>query len=276
MRSGSMADRRGELEQLSTQLLDQRLQEQLQNAGGDPDEVNLILDILKKREQDMPVPLSLREIPAWERYQARTKSRAGTSPGRRKWILRAASIVLVVFVLFASVSNQAAAEPFWQRIARWTDSVFAFFSPDAPTQPIEKYEFQTENPGLRQVYDEITGLGVTEPVVPMWLPDGYTLSYCRKTIAAKKTTVVSVFQNGGKVINYNVAVYSEELSNQYQKDETEAKVFEHYGTEYHIVQNNTMWVVVWTIRNIECSISVDCQEDEVYRMIRSIYEKEEA
>ena len=60
--------------------------------------------------------------------------------------------------------------------------MFAFFSPDEPTQAIEEYEFRTEHPGLQEVYDAVAGLGVTEPVVPMWIPEGYTLFMCRTDV----------------------------------------------------------------------------------------------
>lgn len=274
MPNSSMAERRRELEGLSTQLLDQMLREELQNVDGDPDIVNLILDILKEREKDMPTPIGSTEKIAWEKYKEKMKGKS--EPKNKKiWMLRAASIVLVVSVLFLSISSEATAEPFWERIAKWTDSVFAFFSPDEPTQDVEEYQFRTEHPGLQEVYDAVTELGITEPLVPMWIPEGYTLLSCRTVNSLKKTTLTSFFQNGEKVINFNVDIYSEDVPNEYQKDGTEETEFEHNGTRYHIIKNNKMWVIVWTMRNIECSISVDCQEDEVYKMIRSIYESEE-
>ena len=275
MLSSSMAERRRELEMLSTQLLDQILQEELQNDDGDPDVVNLILDILKEREKDMPTPIGSTEKIAWEKYMANTKEKGDRPTSKRVWALRVASIVLVASVLFVSLSSEATAEPFWERIAKWTDSVFAFFSPDEPTQDVEEYQFRTEHPGLQEVYDAVTELGITEPVVPMWIPEGYTLAYCRKMDAGKKTTVIAGFQNGDKVINFCVDIYSEEVTNQYQKDDAEVREFDYNGTKYHMIQNNEKWVVVWAIRNIECSISIDCQESELYRMIRSIYDKEE-
>lgn len=275
MPNSSMAERRRELEVLPTQRLDQMLQEELQNVDGDPNVVNLILDVLKEREKDMPTPIGSIEKIAWERYMAKTKEKGDRPTNKRIWALRVASIVLVASILFVSLSSEAAAKSVWERIAKWTDSVFAFFSPDEPTQDVEEYQFRTEHPGLQEVYDAVAGLGITEPLVPMWIPEGYSLAYCRRIDAGKKATVVSVFQNGGKVMNFNVDIYSEGVPNEYQKDDTEEREFEHNGTRYHIIKNNEMWVIVWTMRNIECSISVDCQEDEVYKMIRSIYESEE-
>lgn len=67
MPNSSMVECSRELEMLSTQLLDQMLQEELRNVDDDPDVVNLILDILKEREKDTPTPISSAEKIAWEK-----------------------------------------------------------------------------------------------------------------------------------------------------------------------------------------------------------------
>ena len=38
-----------------------------------------------------------------------------------------------------------------------------------------EYVFETDHPGLQQIYDAVVEMGVTEPVVPMWVPEGYDL-----------------------------------------------------------------------------------------------------
>lgn len=264
------------LEERSTQQLDQMLQETLEKEDADPAQVKKILAVLKEREKDMPVTVSDREKLAWQRYQAREKEAA--SKGARKWsmVLRVAGIAVALVVLLVSVSTQAQAETFWERLVRWTDSVISFFSPDYAGEEQQPYEFRTNHPGLQQIYDTVTGVGVTDPVVPMWLPEGYTLLYCQDMKSTNKTTVVAILQNGDKVINYNVAVYSEGVNNQYQKDETAVKMFECFEISHYIVRNNNKWVTVWARDKIECSISIDSQEDELYKILRSIYDKEEA
>lgn len=264
------------LEQLSTQQLDQMLQASLEKEDADPAEVNKILGVLKEREKDMPVEAGDREKLAWQRYKAREREGADRPAKKYKWVLRAACIVAVLCVLTVAIAHNAQAEGVWGRIVRWTDSVIEFFSPDYASGGQQAYEFQTEHPGLQQVYDTVTQLGVTDPVVPMWLPEGYDLIFCQKIETDNKITVMSAFQNGEKLLNYNVAVYSEGVLNQFQKDETGAKKIEFGGIDHCVVRNNDKWVAVWTKDKIECSISIDCQEDELYQILRSIYDKEEA
>ena len=276
MKNDNLTDREEELEQLSTQQLDHMLQAKLQKEDADPTEVRAILKVLEEREKNMPTQMDDVDQLAWQKYQSRVKEDSDKPIKKQKWILRAACIAAVLCVLSVAVSYNVEAESFWGRIVRWTDSILEIFSPEAPSSEEEVYSFRTNHPGLQQVYDAVTGLGVTEPVVPMWLPEGYELVFCQEINTKNKTTLMAGFQNDEKMISYNVAVYSEGVANQYQKDEAEKKVVDIDSVSHYIVRNYDFWVAVWTKENIECSISIDCQEDELYKVLRSIYDKEEA
>ena len=86
---------------------------------------------------------------------------------------------------------------------------------------------------------------------------------------------MALFRNGEDLINYNIILYTEDAPNQYQKGEAAVKVFELEEISHYVVKNNALWVAVWTKDNIECSIAVDCPEDALYRILKSIYETEE-
>lgn len=275
MQSGDLASRRGELELLSTKQLDWMLQVELQKPEGDPDEVRLILAVLKEREKTAPIQPDDRESPTWKKYLSRMGQTTDKPAKQSARILRAACMVAVLCLLLAAASGTAEAETFWARLVRWSDSVIEFFSPDNSGGGDQEYVFKTDHPGLQQVYDTVVKLGITEPVVPMWLPEGYELISCKEMSTKKKTTLTAYFQSGEKIINYNIGVYSENVMNKYQKNDADVTVIEIEGIDFYIVRNTDAWVAVWVKENIECSISVDCQEDEFYKILRSIYDKEE-
>ena len=267
MRNTNWAD----LEKLPTQQLDQMLQDE----DADPETIKHILTVLQEREKDIPLTVTDAERQAWCRYKLREKEGMDKPTKKQNWVLRVASVAVVFLVLTVAIAHSVKAEGIWERIVRWTDSVIEFFSPDYAGGGRQAYEFQTDHPGLQQIYDTATKMGVTDPVVPMWLPEGYTLAFCERIDTDNKVTLMSVFRYGEKALNYNIAIYSEGVLNQYQKDETVEKMFEVQGIKHYIVRNIDKWVAVWTKENIECSISVDCQEDELYKTLRSIYYKEE-
>lgn len=265
---------RSVLERLPTERLRDMLREELQKQTPDADTVRRIMRILQEREEAENVEISPAVEAAWEEYLANSP-RAEAKSGRG-WLPRAAAVAVVLIVVHLTIPHGAKAGHFYEMLTRWTDSVLEFFDPhDTETNALD-YEFQTDHPGLRQVYDTIAALGVTEPVVPMWLPEGYTTFFYKEIDTDKKTTITAFFQNGEKVINYNLAICSGGVLNQYQKDETGVTTYEIENDVYYITRNYDKWVAVWTKENIECSISVDCQEDELKKILRSIHDKEEA
>ena len=262
---------RKELESVSSEQLRVMLQAETGKDEPDDDLVLAILHILEDREPDDPASASDREEAAWQLFRKRVKARK-----RRhlhwKSLAHAAVLLLLAGLLFAAVPNEAEADNWWNRIARWTDDFFAFFREnEEETFNLEDYEFRTDNPGLQQVYDAVVEMGVTEPVVPMWLPEGYELSEIEVHNMLGKGHVIARFEIPEKSITYQATIWSTDANDQYLKDSTPVVTHEMYNTTYNIMMNNDVWVIIWTNNNIECSIFVDCQEDVLYEILDSIY-----
>lgn len=137
------------------------------------------------------------------------------------------------------------------------------------------YSFETENPGLQQVYDAVVELGVTEPVVPMWLPEGYEIKSVFNNNTPMSKNVRAIFTNSGSEIVFKLDVYNGEPAHEYYKDGTHYESHEREGTIYHIAKNMNKWVVIWTKENTECLLTLDCTEDTLWRILESIYVTED-
>lgn len=271
MQENKITGLREKLEQLTTEQLDEMLHGELAKENVDGAAVRLILDVLEEREKDHPTQVSAGVEEAWERYQAKTKEQA---PHRRRipgWLLRVASVVLVIGLLFAVVPRSAEAESLFERLMRWTDGIFEMFSSRAENDNAAEYVFQTDNPGLQEVYDTVVGLGVTQPVVPMWLPEGQELVECEVIKTPTMTSVHARFSDGNGEIVFNFDVVEPDASSKYHKDETLVDEYEIGGIIHNVMRNNDAWVAVWINSDMECSISIDCQEDILYSILGSIY-----
>ncbi|MBO5130084.1 MAG: DUF4367 domain-containing protein [Oscillospiraceae bacterium] len=258
------------LEQMSTEQLDEMLHSELRKNPVNGSAVRMILSVLKEREADQPVEMAPEVCEAWEQYKEST-SRPVKEPiwqGRR--LLKVASMAAVLFVLIAAISQTAEAESFWGRISRWTDSIFELFAPGEEKESAE-YVFETDHPGLQEVYDTLVELGVTEPVVPTWLPEGNRLTELKIKETASKTKVHASFgpHSNDTVLVYSV--YDVNVPIEYHKDDTEVELVEIGGSTHSIIRNNGLFVTIWIKDNVECSISIDCQEDELYNILKSIY-----
>ena len=270
MKELNMVDLRNQWEPLSTPELKDMLQAELERKPTDDEKVVLLLHILEAREKDLPLHLSKKEEEAWQRYRQKVRNRKGKKKLPFRWLPVAASIVLIVAILFSVVPQQAEAESFWEMLQRITSNVMEYFSGEGKKDDLHYY-FETDNPGLQQVYDAVVELGVTEPVVPMWLPKEYTLKELGTEITPVLKGLCATFSNGNNDAVFKLDVFSGEPAHQYYKDDVHYESFEWNGTIYQITQNDGWWTVVWTKENIECHLTLVCQEDTLHKILKSIH-----
>lgn len=266
-------------EAMSTQQLDEILNRELHTEPPDMNAIRLILNILWQREKDMPVELTPQMQEAWEKYQKKMERisaytrRTAAMGSLLKRILSAAAVLALVFLLL--VPQKAQAESVWAWFTRLTADVAEFFTPADNEDRIVEYTFKTDNPGLQQVYDTVVEQGIDFPVVPMWLPGEFELVECRvMEFEAKKRTVATLAEDS-RCLVMNFDVYNQNEAHSFEKDESQIKTKEIEGTQFTIISNNDSWTAVWGEENIECSIFVDCQEEELYKILSSIYLMEE-
>lgn len=265
---------RGMIEQMSTEQLDEMLLQELGKEPVNESAVRLIMEVLEKRDQNVPVEINPQVAAAWEKYQAHIPAQSRLKFSFRSWSVRIAAAGAVVIALALAVPQSAEAEGFWERLSRWTESVFEFFMP-GDEMVAQEYVFETDNPGLQQVYDAVTALGVTEPVVPMWLPEGYELIECKVNESYSKTFMYARFKDGVGTITLDIAIRNTESPRQYSKDEANTKKREIAGVVHNILHNNDRWTAAWVKDRLECAIAIDCQEETLYKILKSIYTMED-
>lgn len=264
----------GLLKELPTHELDMLLQEELRKETVDAELVRLILNVLEDRERDYPVEVNAEIEAAADRFeQSLHDQKNNPSPKRASWVLKVASIVLVVGVLLFTIPQAANAETFWGLLTRWTDNIFEFFNPGDDDDKQPKYAFETDNPGLQEMHDAVAELGIAEPVVPMWVPEGYALEELIVFEEPSELTIVSNMKYGERELQLSVCMQTTSSPLNHMKDSQNVEVFEKNGIEHYIFSNNEQVSATWSIKNIECSVVADCQED-IYKILRSIYTAE--
>ena len=276
MEVNKMARLREELEGLTTEQLDARLRQELHREKIDDDAVRTVMALLKEREKGRPAALTPEMERAWEdfcRERAEIKGRADRARSIRRWSLRVASAAAVVCLLMVAFPMEARAQTFWQRLFHWSESIVEFFGPRDDDARVVEYAFDTDNPGLQQVYDAVVQMGITEPVVPMWLPEGYELVECKTETSPRRMGTYSRFSDGNKEAVLEVNAHFEEKAHVYHKDDREYTEYEQNGYTFFITSNNEIWTAIWMKDNIECSLFVDCQEDVLTEILRSIYKR---
>lgn len=258
------------LEDMDTPALDKRLQETLAKEDTDSNLVRRIAHVLEERDRDTSVELSPEVQALFDQFVRQGQRRtAKRSWGRSAAILITA--VVAVFLMLMALPGEAQAGSWWDRIVQRSEEIFEFIRHRNASEERGEYKFQTDNPGLQEAYDAVSGLGVTDPVVPMWLPEGYVLEEIREIPLKTKTLEYARFVSGDKYITYKAYVYSTEDGCEYNIDEKNVVEHESAGVTHYIMQNNDKCVSVWTKKNVECSLTIDGSKDFMCEVLDSIY-----
>ena len=263
---------RESLMQLPTQQLDAMLRGELAKEVPDAHAVRLILNILKEREADFPVETNAQIEEAWARYLQKTAPK--TSPLYARLFKAAAVLILCGALLFA-LPQKASADNFFDRIAVWTEQMFGLFGSRDAEEMETPYQFRTNHPGLQQLYDTVAAEGVTIPVVPMWLDAAYELQRWEVTRTPKVTKIRTSFFNGEKQAVFELNIYTDNIPREFHKDKEDAAKHESNGIIHYVMQNDNLWTVIWEREKIDCFVTLDCPEEDVLRIIDSIYTMED-
>lgn len=200
----------------------------------------------------------------------------GQKPKRRwyqSWMVKVASVVLALGILLFALPGGAKAKNIQDVLTWWSDSVFQFFSPgDKPTA--QEYIYQTDHPGLQQIYDAVSELGVTDPVVPRQISKDFELLELKTYHLAGDSFIHACLMNDNSSILFTIIIHSEEGMLQYEKNAENVRIWDMGSNEHYVVSNVNEQTVTWVAGKLECTIITDCPEEEVYGIIKSIYTSE--
>ena len=261
---------RQELEALSNLRLSEMLREELQRDRPDGDKVRLLLQVLEAREENTP-PIDDRALAAWERFQKDCADSSSPAPKpqkkRNRW-LQLGAIAAVLCLVLLVIPTAKGNDDFFVRVGVWKDTVLEFL---LPSEVQQEYIFRTDHPGLQRVYDDVSALGVTKPVVPSWLPLELQLSDYKITNGPTKITVYALFKDGTHKVILKLNIYGADLPRKYETDSPDTEHIELGGIIHSVTGNEGAQIAFWTRDNIECSLTVEHEEDILDRILNSIY-----
>ena len=259
-------------QQLPTEELDRILQAELEKERPDPEVVLPILEEFEEREKDFPVVMTPEELEILERlskYEASSKQ----SRQKRRWVAGIAAAAAAVCIVVMAVPQKAGADSFFDVLFRWTSSVFEFFTPeqDEANPPVDAV-FETDNPGLLQLYEKVTELGAKDAVVPTWLPDGFELTELQELQMAGGKKIHSVFETDVDMISLTYRIITD-ISRKSEKKASSVEIYECAGIDHIILENDEYISVTWTVNGVDCLMNADVSKDEIYTIIKSIYRR---
>lgn len=243
-----------ELEKQQSADLEKLLRKELDKEAPDRELVKTVLEILEKRDQKQSLRKQKKEwkiIPGW---------------------LRVTAAVVAILITFSLVAPPAfGAENIVELVGQWTDDLFALIRPGTRNVLQKEYVYRTSNPELQKVYDAVKAAGITEPVVPTWIPEGCEATKLEILDTPEGKRITATFENNDSYIMFDINPDCEYSKRKFPKDGQNTNLYEVAGQDHYILPNEDAWLAAWLLDDNYCSIITNYSEETIRRIVRSIY-----
>lgn len=248
-----------EFEKQTSQELEKILHTELKREQPDREIVLQILNILETRDSEIQ---AVNELPVHTPHQGKVTWH---------WLKTAVAAVALILIFTFAAPPVFGAENIVELVGRWTQDLFALFRSDSPDQLQTEYVYKTSNPDLQKIYDAVVERGVTQRVVPTWVPEGCVLEELEITGAPEGMNLYALFSGNNHYIILSLRPATAISSEKYPKDDVNVKAYEIEETVHYILPNNDVWTSVWTSGDIGCSLITSYDEETLRLIIQSIY-----
>lgn len=263
------------LDAMSTANLQELLQAELDSDRDvDVEKVKAILAVLDERTEQKEVDVDA----AWDRFfhnhlqSEPIVSMPEDTPthkkgSRKKHLIRVGLIaaLIAVFCLGAGLTASAAGYDVWDAVMQWSSETFGFsFGQNNGTSSPK------QNPEYNELREALDLAGITTPLVPNYLPDGYK----QTEFHDNNGCFVAMFELDDNYIFIQLQTIIKADNIQLEKDQSVQEVYTVGDVDHFISTNQEKYIAVWTNNGYECFISGVPTRQELLKMIDSIYMEE--
>lgn len=216
---------------------------------------------LKLSSESEPIyDLEENEVVSVSNVKARKRT-----PLRKAFIAVAAAAV--VLIGGTAVANANGID-LWRAVISWTAETLGFSQKNDVEPAVHEIPEQLKE--LAEAFDQY---GINREKLPTYIPDGYV--HIETKVAETPTIDIfsSLLLNGNANITIQYRLHKDSISNtEIQKDASNPQVYTLNGIDFYISTNESILFAVWIDGNLECQIVGLDSQDELIRIINSIYE----
>lgn len=265
------------LAQLPASEIAQELEQVLGAMTLDTYDAAVIDTYLDELDRKAPMQEPPEEAAAWDAFQKHTAPASSkdtdctpaelhSAPRHRK-LRRIPFLVaaLIACMLMTLVVAQAAGGDLLHAIISWTDETFNLSGSGIANDPVQNRVLSEE---LTELSDTVDQLGITEPVMPHMLPEGYT--QVEFDYYPDMSCITAVYVSGDDNILVNI-ISSKDGTVSYQKNPGDPEVYQANGLTFYIMKNVDVYTAAWLTDNYCCCIANVADKDLLYEMINSVW-----
>lgn len=188
-----------------------------------------------------------------------------------KPLITAALVIVLMFTL--SFGAMAAGIDVFGAIARWTEDLFGFARYDEDASVDAALTGDKVAPVLEPLYKDLVGAGVTEDVLPAFIPEGFIVEEYSCYSFSTEEIFACTLDNEKTKIYLSYTVYNSEMDedDKYHKEAGDPEEYIINGITHYIIDNNGEIKIIWMNSNVECSISGRVSEETLTEIVESIY-----
>lgn len=182
--------------------------------------------------------------------------------------------VAAAIICLCAVTASAFEINIFKMFAQWTQDIFQFHTEEVSSQGAE-YTSGTVLDISQTLEDALTEAGITQPVSPKWIPEGFAFSGMKAylDIAEPMYTALYEKETTDQTIIVSVNVHQKPQASIQEKDDSQVTVYTAGGINHYIIKNYDVLTATWFSDNLECSITGEVSKSEMEAMINSIYEE---
>lgn len=290
------------LSRLSTKELEAILRADAESPkAGNDEAISYILEVIEQREREHPSGSFPDIDSSWKEFQTIYNTPEGadqslypseeedvlhTKPmqaeARQRRILRRPLLVAAIIVLLiASLTIPVAGYGnLLEMIGSWTADQFTFITTgyrkdsSSDEADVNKEVSSDSQIGaeLRQVLQDY---GITESVVPSWLPDGFKLIgdvSVQEYPDFGEINFFAYYEDYDNSCTLNITQTASSFQSRvYEKGSEVPEIYTVGNVDYYIIENTDSIMAAWYVDDLECSINTTMSKSELKRVLDSIY-----
>ena len=208
-----------------------------------------------------------------EAASANTTSSFSEKTHFRRPFLKFFPIAAALVLLLGSVSAQAFGFDLFGALARWTAEIFHIGSDEVPYAAITLRPLaEGESAQYDSLQEAADAFGITEPIVPTWIPERFELMNVTAANREEKIFICAEYVHEDEFlqIRYNEI---ETNSNIVEKEDGSVKSHSFGNIQHYLFFDLGRTKAVWQNGSLDCCIAGNVSEQEMMDMIDSVYEE---
>lgn len=206
---------------------------------------------------------------------AAAESKKPLAKSSRKPFERIVALAATLVLMLTLFTVQASGSNLFRTLAEWTASVLRIGTDSSGQVSMGEHDLTEGEIRTYTTPEEmLSDLHIKGDLVPTWVPDRFSVQRCeaKKTEAGISCRVVYTVSNNDLILK----MWQKPLEDIYlvEKNQKDASRFVTGAVEHYIFYDgeSKLEKAVWTRDNLECRIIGDVSQEEMERIVESIYE----